>query len=107
MTPTIPPPTGTEPPPLKESPKFEGLKKTLAPGEASALAQASILGLTFVAAIVLSLAAGWWLDRRLGTSPACLLLGLFLGIAAGFKNLFTFSRRLDRLERKNHDEPDK
>jgi len=73
-------------------------------GEAGALAQASALGLTFVAATVLGLAGGWWLDRRLGTSPGCLLLGLLLGIAAGFKNLFTFSSRLDQLDRKKRDE---
>ena len=91
--------TGPEPPPLKEAPKFEGLKKTFGPGEASALAQASAAGLTFVVAIVLGLAAGWWLDGRLDTSPLCLLLGLFLGIAAGFKNLFTFARRVERLDR--------
>jgi ATP synthase protein I len=93
------------PPPLKEAPEFKGLKKAFGRGEASALAQASALGLTFVAAIILGLAGGWWLDRRLGTAPVCLLLGLLLGIAAGFKNLFTFSSRLDRLERKNRDEP--
>ena len=97
-------PAGPEPPPLKEAPKFEGLKKALGPGEAGALAQASALGLTFVAAIVLGLAGGWWLDGRLDTSPLCLLLGLLLGIIAGFKNLFTFSSRLDRLDRKKRDE---
>jgi ATP synthase protein I len=92
-------PPGEKPPPLKEAPKFKALKKTLGPGEANALAQASALGLTFVVAIVLGLAGGRWLDVRLDTSPACLLLGLFLGIAAGFKNLFNFSRRLDRQEK--------
>jgi len=97
-------PDGAEPPPLKEAPKFEALKKNLGSGEARALAQASALGLTFVGAIVLGLAGGWWLDKRWGTSPACLLAGLFLGIAAGFKNLFTFSSRMDRLEEKKHDE---
>jgi len=96
--------TGSEPPPLKEAPKFEGLKKTFGPGEAGALAQASAVGLTFVVAIVLGMGLGWWLDGRLGTSPLCLLLGLFLGIAAGFKNLFTFARRMERLDRKTKDE---
>ena len=95
---------GPEPPPLKEAPKFEGVKKKLGPGEAGALAQASAVGLTFVVAIVLGLAGGWWLDRQLGLAPLCLLLGLFLGIAAGFRNLFIFSRRLDRLDRKDSDE---
>jgi len=97
-------PPDPEPPPLKEAPRFKALKKTLGSGEAHALAQASALGLTFVAAIVLGLALGWWLDKRWGTSPACLLAGLFLGVAAGFKNLFTFSSRLDRLEGKKQDE---
>jgi ATP synthase protein I len=103
----MPPPTGPEPPPLKEAPKFEGLKKIFSPGEASALAQASALGLVFVVAIVLGLAGGWWLDRHLGTSPFGLLLGLLLGTVAGFKNLFTFSSRLDRLDRKKTNEPRK
>jgi F0F1-type ATP synthase assembly protein I len=100
-------PPATEPPPLKEAPKFEGLKKILGPGEAGALAQASVLGLTFVTGIVLGLAGGWWLDSRLGTSPACLLLGLFLGITAGFKNLITFSRRMDHMDRKNKNDQKK
>jgi len=99
----MPPPPLPEPPPLKEAPKFEGLKKTFGPGQAGLLAQASALGLTFVVAIVLGLAGGWWLDRQLDTSPLCQLSGLLLGIAAGFRNLFAFSRRLDRLDRgKNH-----
>jgi F0F1-type ATP synthase assembly protein I len=97
--------TGPEPPPLKEAPRFEGLKKSFGPGEAVSLARASAVGLTFVVAIVLGLAAGWWLDGRLDSSPACLLLGLFFGIAAGFKNLFTLARRLDRP--KKQDEPRK
>ena len=96
---------GPEPPPLKEAPKFEGLKKTFGPGEASALAQASAVGLTFVVAIVLGLAGGWWLDGRWGTSPLGLLLGLFIGIAAGFKNLFTFARRMEGLEREKRNKP--
>ena len=93
-----------EPPPLKEAPKFKRLKKIFGPGEASALAQASAVGLTFVVAILLGLAGGWWLDRQLGSAPLCLLLGLMLGITAGFRNLITFSRRLDRLDRKDSHE---
>ena len=98
---------GSEPPPLKEAPKFEGLRKTFSHGEAGALAQASAVGLTFVVAIVLGLGAGWWMDGRLDTSPLGLLLGLFLGIAAGFKNLFTFAGRMERLDRKTRNEPRK
>jgi ATP synthase protein I len=44
--------------------------------------------MTFVLSTVLGLAGGYWADRWLGTSPLFLLLGLGLGIAAGFVNLF-------------------
>lgn len=64
------------------------------------MAQASAVGITFAVAIVLGLALGWWLDTKFDSQPWCLLTGLLLGIAAGFKNLFTFSARLDRLSRK-------
>ena len=92
-------PAAPEPPPLKEAPKFEGLRRACGPGEANVLAQASALGLTFVAATLLGLSLGWWLDRKLDTAPWLLLLGLAVGLAAGFKNLFDFSNRLTRLER--------
>ena len=45
------------------------------------------LGLSFAATVTLFGAAGWWLDRRLGTSPWLLLLGLFLGAALAFVSL--------------------
>ncbi|MDR3039067.1 MAG: AtpZ/AtpI family protein [Candidatus Adiutrix sp.] len=98
MRPTEKPP-GPEPPPLKEAPKFEGLKRAFGSGEAGALAQASAVGLTFVVAILLGLGLGWWLDRKLGTAPWLLLLGLLIGIAAGFKNLFSLAGRPDRQDR--------
>lgn len=36
---------------------------------------------------------GWLLDRLLGTSPWLLLLMLFLGIAAGFRNIIKIANR--------------
>ncbi len=92
------------PPPLKEAPKFTGLKKAFGDGEAHLLGQASAVGLTFVVAILLGLGAGWWLDQKLGTAPWCLLGGILVGIAAGFKNLFTFSARMDRAARRRAEE---
>lgn len=89
------------PPPLKEAPKFKWLKKHFGTGEAQMLGQASAVGLTFVVAIVLGLSAGWWLDKKLGSAPWLLLAGLLLGVAAGFKNLFTISARMDRLADKD------
>ena len=44
----------------------------------------------------IGLAGGYYADRLLGTSPWLLLLGLALGIAAGFVNLFRSVNRADR-----------
>lgn len=46
------------------------------------------VGLTLVISTVLGLYGGLALDRWLGTSPWLMLVGLLLGIAAGFVNLF-------------------
>lgn len=46
------------------------------------------VGLTLVIATVLGLVGGRYLDRWLGTDPWLTLVGLLLGIAAGFVNLF-------------------
>lgn len=45
-------------------------------------------GITMIAAVFLGLYGGWWVDRRLGTFPAFMLLGVFLGIGVGFYNLW-------------------
>lgn len=53
--------------------------------------QAGVLsgvGLTLVISTVLGLWGGHALDGWLGTSPWLTLVGLLLGIAAGFVNLF-------------------
>jgi len=38
---------------------------------------------TMTAALLLGLALGWWLDRKLGTEPWLMLLGILLGIVVG------------------------
>jgi ATP synthase protein I len=43
---------------------------------------------TFPAAILLPALGGWWLDKKLGSDPWCVLSGLLLGLAAGFTYLF-------------------
>ena len=45
-------------------------------------------GLQFAGAILLFLFLGRWLDARLGTAPWLLLLGVFVGAAAGFTSLY-------------------
>jgi ATP synthase protein I len=46
------------------------------------------VGLTLVISTVLGLWGGHVLDRWLGTGPWLMLVGLVLGIASGFVNLF-------------------
>jgi len=59
-----------------------------------ALAQ---VGMMFVGATVVGLAGGYYADRWLGTGPWGLLLGLGIGIAAGFVNLFRALEAAERL----------
>jgi ATP synthase protein I len=42
------------------------------------------LGMTFA----LFALAGWWLDRKLGTSPWLLIVLVFVGAAAGFYSVY-------------------
>ncbi len=65
-------------------------------GAWKALGELSTIGLTLVIATVIGLVGGYYADRLLGTSPWLLLLGLALGIAAGFVNLFRSVSRADR-----------
>jgi len=46
-------------------------------------------GVTMILAMLLGYYAGDWLDRRLGTSPLFLVLGIIFGVAAGFYNLWS------------------
>lgn len=90
-----------DPPPLPEAPKFHAFKKFFGGGQAAMIGQASAVGIAFAVSIVLGLAAGLWLDKKLGTAPWFLLLCLFIGIAAGFRNLFTVSARLEKWQNEN------
>ncbi len=65
-------------------------------GTWKALGELSSIGLVLVVATVIGLVGGYYLDRWLGTSPWLLLVGLVLGIAAGFVNLFRSVTRADR-----------
>jgi len=57
----------------------------------------SSLGLQVALSIVIGLALGLYLDKRLGTHPFLLFLGLGLGIAAGFRNIGLAIRKSRRL----------
>jgi ATP synthase protein I len=48
----------------------------------------STVGLSFVLAIVLGAAAGYYLDRWLGTGPWMFLLFVIFGLVAGILNVY-------------------
>ena len=69
------------------------------PGEKGtwkALGELSSIGITLVVATVIGLVGGYYADRWLGSKPWLTLLGLGMGIAAGFVNLFRSVRCAER-----------
>ena len=46
------------------------------------------IGIQFAASIVLFLYAGQWVDRRLGTKPIFLIVGVFVGATAAFYSIY-------------------
>ena len=52
------------------------------------------LGVEFAASVLLCLFGGRWLDGKLGTEPAFMLVGVLLGTAAGF---YSFIRKALRM----------
>ena len=52
------------------------------------IGQLSSIGMSFVFALVIGFAAGYWLDGVLGTRPWLSFVGFFLGLAAGVLNVY-------------------
>jgi len=59
-----------------------------------ALALLSQIGITIIVCISIGIFLGWFLDRLLGTSPWLLLVFSLLGIAAAFKSIFEFAKKI-------------
>ncbi len=57
------------------------------------MAYASTIGIIVVAAILGSLWIGSWLDKKLDTGNIFAVLFLFLGIVAGFRNMYLLIKR--------------
>jgi len=53
-----------------------------------AVADLSTMGIAMVLAIILGLAAGLYIDSRLGTEPIFTLLFILMGILAGFRMMY-------------------
>ena len=62
------------------------------------------LGLQFAVSILLCLYLGQWLDKKLGTAPWLLLLGVFVGAGLGFYSMYRVmtdeNRRADEEQNK-------
>ena len=50
------------------------------------------IGATMAASLGLGIGLGYWLDKKFGTSPWCLLGGAVLGIVTAFYQLFKIVR---------------
>lgn len=68
----------------------------LPPDQVRALGALSVVGLSFVLALVIGVAAGVWLDRHAGTSPWGVLIGFAVGVAAGILNVYRATRQAMR-----------
>lgn len=65
-------------------------------------ASVSYLGIFFGVSILLSAGLGSYLDARWGTKPYLLMVGVVLGVASGFKELWRIAKRYRKqLERKS------
>ena len=51
------------------------------------------VGIEMGLAVAVGLFGGRWIDGRLDTAPLFLFLGLFFGLAAGFKRLWEVAKR--------------
>jgi ATP synthase protein I len=58
------------------------------PGRGPSPGELGGLGLQFVVAILLFLYIGQWLDRKLGTEPWLLIIGVFLGAGLSFYSMY-------------------
>jgi ATP synthase protein I len=74
------------------------------------VSQYATVGLELGLSVVVGLYAGWWLDRKLASTPWLTLVGLGFGAAAGFRAVYRALQRanreaeqLDRQEREARD----
>lgn len=57
------------------------------------LAMLASMGIAMVVSTFIGLFMGIYLDKYLGTKPWLTIVFLIFGIAAGFKNIYTLSRK--------------
>jgi ATP synthase protein I len=70
----------------------EDLKKTI-----KDLAYFSSVGFAMALSIVIGVVVGYYIDEKYGTDPWFLYIGLGMGIAAAFRNLYLMYQRAKKL----------
>lgn len=68
----------------------------------ASITKASVVGIHLVTGTFVGLAAGYFLDKWLDTKPWLTMIFLFLGIAAGFKNMIREVKGITGATGKNH-----
>jgi ATP synthase protein I len=74
---------------------LEGVSLGLGP-QGGRLLKAASVGIEFSLSTVIGALGGRWLDGKLGTDPWLMLVGLVLGVAAGFRSLIRTAQRANR-----------
>ncbi|MDA8099951.1 MAG: AtpZ/AtpI family protein [Nitrospiraceae bacterium] len=67
----------------------------------------STVGITMVAATVIGLFIGHWLDGVFGTQPWLTAIFFLLGVIAGFRNLYQAARKAQQTMDETDKRPDK
>jgi ATP synthase protein I len=71
----------------------------------NALMRTASVGIEFSVSTVIGLLGGRWLDGKLGTDPWLMIVGLLLGVVAGFRSLIRTARRANQdASRENADD---
>jgi predicted F0F1-ATPase subunit len=68
------------------------------------LGMLSSMGISVAVAIFIGVFIGLWLDKHFGTKNIFFYIFLFIGIAAGFRNIYVITRREIRREENSDDE---
>jgi ATP synthase protein I len=59
------------------------------------------IGIEFSLSVLVGLGAGYWLDKKLGTAPWLMFVGIGFGFTAGLRSLLQYSRRSARAEERD------
>jgi|GEM_PF-652474 len=77
--------------------RVKGVKQVSDKSENRAdMSQAMRLSIDLAAGVIVGVGAGYLLDRLVGTLPLFMIVGLFVGMAAGVKNMMRSAEIIDK-----------